>query len=334
MRLSLPLLLVGGLLFAPSVLLAPSAGAQTDHERSVTRSTAKSGIEAYREGRFEDAVELLTRAESVIHAPTHLLYIARSQAKLGRLVEAKEAYIKVINDQLDDKAPPAFVKAQEEARTELEALQGRLASLKIVVTGAERSEVQVKVDDKPLPNIALGVSTDASPGERHLVVSAPGKTTQELTVQLAEGQSETVTIELLDDASATSEEVTTAPEVTTEIEDAPRSSKKMIGFVLGGVGVAGLGVGTAFGIMTLSDAKKAREDDSLCPDEQCSSDGDEAISKAKTKALVANIGIGVGAALVAVGGYLVITAPKSGQEVVRLTPEGPGVAGVSLKGAF
>lgn len=323
--------LIFACVFWGSVLVAPMAGAQTDQERSVARSAAKSGIEAFRDARFEDALELLTRAESVIHAPTHLLFIARAQAELGNLVEAKEAYIKVIHEQLDDKAPPAFVQAKEDARSELEALQKRLASLKIMVTGAERSDVEVTIDGKPLPNIAIGVSSDASPGERRLVVSAPGKATQDLVVQLEEGQSETVTVELVPQAT----ESDAAPD-HVESEEVPpaRSNKKMIGYVLGGTGIIGVGVGSAFGVMTLSDARRVRDDDSLCPDDQCSSKGDDAVSKAKTKALIANIGVGVGAALVAVGAYLIITAPTSGEEVVRLTPEGPGTAGLSLRGAF
>lgn len=314
------------------LFLAPVASAQTDQERSVARSTARSGVEAFREGRFEEAIELLTRAESVVHAPTHLLFLARAQAKLGNLVEAKEAYLKVINEQLDDKSPPAFIQAQDSARSELETIQGRLASLEIIVTGADRKEVEVSIDGKPLPNIAIGVYTDASPGKRRLVVSAPGKETQELTVRLDEGQKESVKVELAD-TSVGGEQAPAA--ATAEVDIAAPSSRKTIGFVLGGVGIVGVGVGSAFGFMTLSDAHDARNDDSLCPDEQCTSDGDDAIARAKTKALIANIGIGAGAALVAVGAYLVITSPKSGKEVVRFRPHaGPTVSGVSLGGQF
>jgi hypothetical protein len=37
-------------------------------------------------GTLPDALDLFSRAESIIHAPPHLLYIARAHDKLGKLV--------------------------------------------------------------------------------------------------------------------------------------------------------------------------------------------------------------------------------------------------------
>jgi len=55
-----------------------------DENRAAARSAAVAGATAMNEGRFAEAADLFTRAEALVHAPTHLLYLARTQVKLGR----------------------------------------------------------------------------------------------------------------------------------------------------------------------------------------------------------------------------------------------------------
>ena len=70
--------------------------AQTDEARAGARSLATEGATAFSDGRFKDAVELFSKAESLVHAPPHLLFIARASTKLGQFVKAREAYEKAI----------------------------------------------------------------------------------------------------------------------------------------------------------------------------------------------------------------------------------------------
>ncbi|MGH7440089.1 MAG: hypothetical protein ACRENE_30735, partial [Polyangiaceae bacterium] len=112
---------------------APTAYAQSDDDRAAARVAAGAGLKAFQEGRYQEAVDLCTRAESLMHATTHLLLIARSQAKLGHLVEAQEAYIRIKRDQLPANAPHAFVEAQAAAADEQAALAPRVPTLKITL---------------------------------------------------------------------------------------------------------------------------------------------------------------------------------------------------------
>src|ERR1700709_1363758 len=68
------------------VLAQPSAWAQTDDDRAGARVAATEGVKAINEKRWADAADLFTRAESLVHSPVHLLYLARAQEKLGKLV--------------------------------------------------------------------------------------------------------------------------------------------------------------------------------------------------------------------------------------------------------
>src|SRR5579883_2443273 len=56
-----------------------------------------------------DEERAAARAEALVHAPTHLLYIARTEAKLGQLVEASETYARIQHEALAPDAPKAFV---------------------------------------------------------------------------------------------------------------------------------------------------------------------------------------------------------------------------------
>src|SRR5688572_28290531 len=94
---------------ALALLAAPQrAAAQSDEQRAAARSLATDGAAAFNEGRYQDAIDMMTRAESLVHAPPHLLFIARSEENLGRLVKAREAYLKIVKEQIPPGAPGAF----------------------------------------------------------------------------------------------------------------------------------------------------------------------------------------------------------------------------------
>jgi hypothetical protein len=78
--------------------------------------------------------------------------------------------------------------------------------------------------------------------------------------------------------------------------------------VAGGVGIAGVLVGTVAGILVFS--KKSTVEDE-CVGLDCSPKGVEAASSGKTLAMVSNVGFGVGVAGLAVGAILLLTGSSS-----------------------
>src|SRR3954453_35629 len=93
-------------------LAEPSALAQSDDDRAGARVAATEGVKALNEKRFAEAADLFSRAESLVHSPVHLLYLARAQEKLGRLVQARENYTKITREKYAPDAPDAFRQAQ------------------------------------------------------------------------------------------------------------------------------------------------------------------------------------------------------------------------------
>jgi hypothetical protein len=249
------------------------------------------------------------------------------------LVEAREAYLKVINESLPPSAPEAFVKAQADARTELAEFEAAIPKLKIEVSGAEAGEVHVTIDGEPLPSLALGVATPVNPGSHRVVVTSEGKKSIETSVSVKESSEESLQLELVDAPSAAKAGATSAG--SEPAREPSKSKRKYWGYGIGAVGIAAVGTGAVFGILTLTAAKKAQDDPSLCPEKKCTPDGDAFVKSSQVKGNVANIALGAGAVLLGVGTYLILSSPKDSQEVVRVEPVvGPTGGSLSFSGAF
>jgi tetratricopeptide (TPR) repeat protein len=117
-----------------------------------------------------------------------------------------------------------------------------------------------------------------------------------------------------------------------------RSALRVAGVVTGTVGLLGAGVGTAFGLSVLADAETVN---TYCEGNRCSSQrGVEIARAASRKALVATLGVSVGAGLMVTGVALWLLDPGGSREPepvtrLRLTPiAGRSTLGMELSGAW
>lgn len=177
--------------FAAALLLVLQTGevqAQSDQDKAAARSLATQGAEAFTAGRFEETIDLLTRAEALVHAPTHLLLLARAQVRLGRVVAARETYLKILREELPATAPAAFKKAQADAREEIAAVEPKIASLRIDLEGAVGRSIPVQLDGQPVPDALLGVHRPIDPGKHVITVLPPGQSPIEESITLGDGE--------------------------------------------------------------------------------------------------------------------------------------------------
>jgi len=189
----IPGLVVGVCVF----IAAHSAFAQTDLERATARDAANNGRAAFDAGKYEKAIDYLSRAEQLVHSPTHLLFMARAQAKLGRLVAAHETYLKITRENLAANAPKAFVTAQDAAEQEQDALDNRLPSVTVTLQGAiSAPDISVTMDGTALPSAMIGIPLPADPGEHVFKASGPTIASEPVTVRLAEAAKQTVILKL------------------------------------------------------------------------------------------------------------------------------------------
>jgi hypothetical protein len=305
---------------------APTAFAQSEEEIAGARAAATAGAKAFQEERWQDAVDLFTRAESLLHAPPHLLFLARAQTKLGRFVAARELYNKIIREPLSSDAPEPFRNAQRAAETEIRDIEPRLSRLTVQVKGVEPAKAAVTIDGRPLSAALVGVPHPADPGAHELRASAEGFITASQSVELPEGGEGAVTLVLEPDPNAKPADVgpeagpaavPTAPALATpadagETESGPNLA--VPAYAALGVGALGLGAGVLF---TLQSASKRSDGDEAferceldgggsCLDSELAQEGNALYDEAGTAQTMAAIGYIVGGVGVAAGVTLLL----------------------------
>ncbi len=321
--------------------LTSSAYAQSDTDRAAARSLATQGADAFKAGKYEEAIDLLTRAEALVHAPTHLLLTARAQAATGKLVLAKENYLKITREQLAADAPNAFKQAQEEAKKELAALEPRIASLKIVVSG-DAAAAEVTVDGQPVSSALIGVFLPADPGKHKLTIAKKGESPSTQEVTLAEGEKKEVTLEI-EAAKAVTPPPVEPPPVEPPPPAEPAKDDGLTGMQIGGLAAAGVGLGgVAVGVIFVLGRSSTQSDSDAkfdeCNPRGCSQAEQDEInsldSDAASKGTIGVIGLAAGGALIAAGATLFFIGgndPKQGDTGLQVTPwiapNGGGIAG-------
>lgn len=255
-----------------ATVVEPAMG-QTEEDRSAARSLATQGLAAHKEGRFADSLDLFSRAETLVHAPPHVLYMARAAAKLGQFVRARELYLKLMREELAANAPPAFRDAQTEAREEVKSIEPKLANLVISVKAPEGVSYKVEMDKRPISAAVIGVPIPADPGKHQIIATAPGYQSKLVEVTLSEGGRDRAELVLaptgaLPAATGTASGASSrsgapsqaapaaATSPTPESTDAgPPKWMRPVSYVAMGVGVVGLGLGTYFGLSSRSDRR-------------------------------------------------------------------------------
>jgi hypothetical protein len=314
--------------------------AQTDEARSAARSAATEGLRALQEGRYSDAVDLCTRAEALMHAPTHLLLIARAQTKLGHLVEAQEAYIKIEREHLAPGAPRAFMDAQAKATEEEAQLAPRVPTLRVDVVGADAKDVEVTLDGVSLPNALIGLAGPVNPGSHTLRAKTSVAAADPVTVTILEGAKQTARLTLTPlPASAAAPADAAAPPVAPAAGEPGAgvgpSGLRTGGWISIGLGVAGVAAGTVFVFKNHQDRNDAN---ALCGPLGCPESRRADIASfddaANTSAALAWVSYGVGAAALVTGATLLVLGhgkPGGALQTGQVIPwVGVGAAGARV----
>jgi tetratricopeptide (TPR) repeat protein len=301
-----------------TLLSAARVSAQSTQAESVAtaRSLASAGVKAYQEGKLDLAADLLSRAEALHHAPTHILFLARTLEKKGRLVEAQETYNRLIRERLSNNAPDAFIEAQNVARDEQQALAGRVATLTVRLSTTADDSAHVRLSGKEIPTAMVGVPRPIDPGSYEVSLDSELYAARPITIRLGEGQKATVTLEL----------TPKSPDVLGESRptESSRAGRKAFGYSALGAGLIGTGIGAGFLVSHISHQTKAKNafDDGGCDQNgACTPDQKEDILEHSRKGAnsgnVAIIGFSAGVVGLTTGLILLLTNKSA-------TPQAPG----------
>jgi hypothetical protein len=304
-----------------ATLLVATAGTAfadpTPQDIAQARDLGQQAQTAFDAGNFAESEKLWTGAQNLYPAaPTLTLGLARTQAKLGKLVLAQESYNKIIREQSDKPhLSPAFKDALEAAKAEVGGVSAKIASVVIRVDGP--ASPVVTLDGQPVSTAGLGLKRPVDPGSHVVKAEAPGYNPAETTFQVAEsGSAEAkLTLEKTPEAPAVA---TTTPAPTRDSKpaeiDTNKSSNKTLAIAALGVGGAGILFGSVTGVLAIG---KHSDLSDRCPDGKCPSRESDDVDSYKTMGTLSTIGFIVGGVGLAAGAVLWFTAPKKELSATR-----------------
>lgn len=319
---------VFALALSSSLLVTAAAGAQSLADRETARALMDEG-DAKRDAKdYKAALSAYEKADAIMHVPTTGLEVARMQAQLGLLLEARETLARVIRSPVAPKEPAPFTNARKAAEQLNEELGRRVPALQLEIKGAPTGETpQVTIDGENVPAAVLSVPRKVNPGT-HVVVVQAGSLEKSQDVLVAEKETKTVTIDLTPEAVAETPQVQT----TDEPSEGGSSAGKVLMF--GGFTVAaiGIGVGAVTGIMSMSKVDEIKGD---CQGDRCPTSRAGDIDDAKSLGNISTIAFAAGGVGAAVGilGLIMSSGSseqKPGAEAAR--PHTRAVVGPSYLG--
>jgi hypothetical protein len=287
------------------------AWAETPIQRNQARKLAGEALDLFKAGDFDAALQKFTQADALVPAPTLKVRAARCLDKLGRMREAAERYREVIAIELKPFSPRVHIEAREEAVAELAKLIAATPRLTVLLAGETNAEPRVTIDAKSL-GTAVGQEQLLDPGF-HSVTVTVGTIVVEKTVTLERGGSEKVVLGL-PPAPATADDPAASPVASPYGDGQATSGLATGGWVLTGLGGAGLAVG-AIGTALLYRDKGALE--TQCPTGVCFSDDPAGVALSERfnrERVVASAGLIGGGVLAGAGVSLLVASALRGRE--------------------
>jgi hypothetical protein len=316
--------------------LAPAAArAQTGGNKVAAEALFEEGRRLMAEGKAAEACPKFADSQKLDPSPGTLLNLANCYEKSDRPATAWATYREGASAASALNRQDLVATAQRHA----DALYGGLPRVSVTVS-APVEGLTVKLDGVEVGKASWGLALPVDPGEHALEASAPRFLgwSSKLTIG-KEATTTPVAVPALEPAPAAVAASGTA-EVTSEgatplpaSEGAPEApvdgsrgrAQRTAGLLVGAGGVVALGIGAAAAAVAKSKYNSSLADCSPTAPDRCTQAGVDERGGARTAGDVASVAIGVGAAALAGGVLLWLTAPSPGgapprAASIRITP--------------
>lgn len=330
-------LLVAALSFAAAAHAGPQPPAA---EKATARDLMKQGRAQRDRKELTAALASFEAADAIMHVPTTGVELAKTQAALGLLVEARDTLRRVLRIPASADDGAAFAQARAAAATIDAELAERIPSVRLRLNGVpDGRTARVTLDGAEIPAAAASAFLKVNPGHHGVAVTVDATTARE-EFEIAERETKTVSVTLVVPASAPV--VAPPPKLVVPASEPPRAPHTMRTLAIGGFTFAGIGLatGAVSGLFSISSSSAAK---SVCTDNRCPRSAQSDIDSAQTTATVstiafaaAGVGIVVGSIALLVGDRAVDSKEPTAEAArarVIVTPWiGAGQAG--LRGSF
>ena len=335
------------LVVALAVLAFAAASAPRIAHAEEDAATAESLFQEARKladaGNFKEACPKFLASQKAGPGVGTLLNLGACYEKLGQTASAWARYKEAQSFAQRTNRPDREKTARERAQK----LEPRLARL--TLTWKDPS-IEVKRDDVPVDEGAIGSPVPVDPGSHTITARVPGKKTWSKTVIIGEAQSENVSIPPLEEdtsggakESGSTKEGGGNPRSTdpaAPLVETRGNTMRTASYAVLGAGVVSVGVGAYFGIATFSIWSDARKH---CAGVVCDATGVKLAGDAKTDGTISTVAVLAGAALTGLGVVLYFMSPSdkvAPQPTGTLTSPrivpalGPTFAGLTMSGAL
>jgi hypothetical protein len=270
-----------------------------------------------------------------------LIKVARCRVHEGKLATAGREYerARALNQERRDRDSARQAELAAAIEREIGEVAPRIPRLRILVADAPAG-LTILSNGLPVPPEAIGQALPVDPGAYQISVQAPGFVgeTKSATIgvrtapdQVAEVSFRLTPVNAAIDAPQPEDRSTTptpearpvadstAPNTSGHLGAAPLAkhpergrgaSTRSVGYVVGGVGVAGLGAAAVLGVLTL---QRVNESEDYCglPGDTCNQHGMDLLSEARRLQNASLVVAGVSAAVLITGVTLVLSARNS-----------------------
>ena len=316
--------IVGSLALGSLAAAAPTRAAEPDDRTAAAQVLFESGRSLLEEGHFAEACPKFAESQRLAPGIGTMLWLADCFESAGRLASGWAAFKDAAAVAGQRKDPRQRV-AQDRAA----ALEPRLSRLNIIV-GPDKAAapgLEVRRDGMVVGSAEWGLPVPLDPGVHSIAATAPGRRPWSTTVELrADAEVLPLMIPLLEvdpTAAAAPDPSTAAPSVVEPAGPARSgTTQRVVGLAIAGAGVVAVVVGAVEAL-----SAKATYDDSSphCnAANQCDDTGKQDRSSAISRANVATVAFGVGAAALVGGGLVYFTAPVTSRTSLAMAPRAGG----------
>jgi hypothetical protein len=319
------------------LLTAEAQGEPGATEKATAEALFQQGTELMNEKQYAAACDKFSGSHQLDPALGTLLRLADCLDRIGKSASAW-AMFKEASSIARTRNEPERLRIADERGGELDK---RLSRLEIKLeTKNVPAGFEVKLNGVSIPRATWDTPIPVDPGRQKLEASAPGRVTWMGSVEVPDGPA-TRSIEvpalavkpasLEPGPSSSAFSASTSPSPRDSVSS-PGATQKMLGFVMGGIGVVGLGVGGFLGYRAFAQNQDSLAQCRADDPNACTPGGKELRDDARSTARVSTIALAAGGAFALGGLVLVLTArsePRHAGSDLRvstgLVGRGPGI---------
>lgn len=285
-------------------VFASGAAAQEEPPRDEDSSSSEAarllveGRAALDAGKVAEACALMEKSAAAGGGSDALLASGQCHELQGKTATAWREYTAASRAAVTE----GVVDREDRARTLAGKLAPRLSKLRIDVIAPVAGQA-VRRNGQPVDPSTFGALVAVDPGTYAVTATAPGLTDFSASVVVgSDADAQVILVPALQRPSPPGTHPA-QPLAPVKRDGVVRTVSPMgiAGFVTTTLGVVGLAMGTAFGVMALNEAGEAEDDPRLCPNKVCTPAGMSIVDEARTKSTVSTVAFSVGGTALAAG---------------------------------